>query len=80
MKNESQLNLSLMLADMEKASPEFTPTNFWRSGLSTIIDDIEKYGLENFREHKSATRFEVRAPFTLARRCGRQARPCPLEE
>lgn len=51
--------LSLMLEDMEVAPSEFTPTNFWESGLPEIVQDLEKYGFENFRDHKSASFFYV---------------------
>lgn len=50
-------DLSLMLEDMKSAPKEFSPTNFWESGLPAIIEDLEKYGFENFREHNSASFF-----------------------
>ncbi|MGQ0559089.1 MAG: putative sugar O-methyltransferase [Sphingosinicella sp.] len=43
-----------MLADMENADDMFRPTNFWASGLKSIIDDLINRGFDNFREHPSA--------------------------
>ncbi|WP_243645036.1 putative sugar O-methyltransferase [Rhodovulum euryhalinum] len=48
-----------MLADMESAPAEFRPTNFWSSGLTRIIEDIETLGLDGFRTHPSAAFFYV---------------------
>ncbi|MBW4935561.1 putative sugar O-methyltransferase [Marinobacter sp. F4206] len=50
-------NLSLMLEDMERVPPQFAPTNFWQSGLRDIVEDIQTFGFEKFREHKSAVKF-----------------------
>ena len=52
-------NLSNMLSDMEAAEPAFKPTNFWSTGLPSIMDDIDKLGVETFREHPSAAFFYV---------------------
>ncbi|MBW3568234.1 MAG: putative sugar O-methyltransferase [Proteobacteria bacterium] len=51
--------LNLMLSDMETANEFYRPTNFWQSGLSSIIRDIETHGYERFREHESAHFFYV---------------------
>lgn len=47
-------SLNLMLADMELADPLFKPTNFWESGLPSLIADIKRHGLKNLRAHNSA--------------------------
>ena len=52
--NTQSSNLKVMLQDMEQAPKNYVPTNFWSSGLSTIIDDIENLGFDKFRDHKSA--------------------------
>lgn len=52
-------NLADMLADMDAAPDMFKPTNFWSSGLPDLINDIEKFGVENFRTHPSAAFFYV---------------------
>jgi putative sugar O-methyltransferase len=57
--SDFQINLAAMLQDMEAAPPEFRPTNFWSSGLPTILKDIEAQGVENFRIHPSAAFFYV---------------------
>jgi len=49
--------LELMLSDMENADPLYRPTNFWQSGLPTIINDLRSNGFDNFRCHKSANLF-----------------------
>lgn len=51
--------LSLMLEDMETAPEAFRPTNFWNSGLTSIMDDIKAHGIETFRSHPSAAFFYV---------------------
>lgn len=51
--------LQLMLTDMENAPALYRPTNFWNSGLPSIISDIEKLGIETFRTHPSARFFYV---------------------
>jgi len=44
---------------MESAPAIYRPTNFWNLGLSRILKDIEKKGIENFRQHPSANSFYV---------------------
>lgn len=51
--------LDLMLSDMESASDYYRPTQFWKSGLGTIVVDLKELGFENFRSHPSAHFFYV---------------------
>lgn len=51
--------LDLMLSDMEAADPLYRPTNFWQSGLASIVTDLRRHGFERFREHESAQFFYV---------------------
>lgn len=51
--------LELMLKDMEFAEERYKPTNFWNSGLRSIVDDIQTQGFRSFREHQSAHFFYV---------------------
>lgn len=51
--------LDLMLSDMESAAPLYRPTNFWESGLASIVRDLRTNGFERFREHESARFFYV---------------------
>ena len=51
--------LHLMLEDMEQAEESYKPTNFWESGLQSIIADLNTRGFETFRDHVSANRFYV---------------------
>lgn len=51
--------LDLMLSDMETADPLYRPTNFWESGLGSIVHDLRSRGFDHFREHESARYFYV---------------------
>ncbi len=51
--------LDIMLQDMEKAEALYRPTNFWSSGLESIVQDLKKRGFSNFREQPSAAFFYV---------------------
>ncbi|AGI74409.1 hypothetical protein OA238_c45450 [Octadecabacter arcticus 238] len=53
------VNLANMLEGMETADSAFKPTNFWSSGLPSIMKDIEALGVETFRDHPSAAFFYV---------------------
>lgn len=46
-----------MIGDMASVDDLYRPTNFWQSGLRPILDDIERLGVDRFREHPSATTF-----------------------
>lgn len=48
-----------MLADMERADELFRPTNFWQTGLTRILDDLDERGFDDFRSHESARVFYV---------------------
>jgi putative sugar O-methyltransferase len=52
-------NLANMLKGMETADSAFKPTNFWSSGLPSIMKDIDELGVETFRDHPSAAFFYV---------------------
>lgn len=41
--------LNLMLNDMEKQSPLYKPTAFWKYGSNQIINELEENEIENFR-------------------------------
>ena len=56
---EFKNNLKDMMTDMESADELYRPTNFWSTGLPKILTDIEKFGVEQFRTHKSAAFFYV---------------------
>lgn len=58
-KDKTKVLLQHMLEDMESAPDLFKPTNFWDSGLTSILQDIEEYGIDTFRSHKSAAFFYV---------------------
>lgn len=47
--NNSKL-LSLMLSDARKAGDLYSPGDYWKKKTFAAIRDIEKYGLENFRD------------------------------
>jgi len=48
--------LDLMIKDMENSVDFFKPTNFWKNGLISILDDLKTDAdFSNFRQHKSAT-------------------------
>lgn len=51
--------LTLMLEDMESAPAEYRPTRFWQSGLAGIVEDLDRFGVDSFRRHPSATSFYV---------------------
>jgi len=51
--------LALMLTDMEEAPAQFKPTNFWQTGLPSIIEDLRRRGFEDFRDHRSARKLYV---------------------
>jgi putative sugar O-methyltransferase len=46
--------LDQMLAAMEQAPELYRPTNFWRTGLRGIVEDLRSRGVETFRSHPSA--------------------------
>lgn len=60
--------LELMLKDMEFTEERYKPTNFWNSGLKSIIDDIQTQGFRHFREHQSAHFFYVPSYSKYSRR------------
>lgn len=51
--------LTRMLTDMEGADELFRPTNYWSSGLDTIVQDLTARGFGDFRDHPSAHEFYV---------------------
>ena len=46
--------LHLLLSDMTQQNVLYRPTNFWQEASKIIIDEIEKYGIKNFRELQSS--------------------------
>ena len=52
-------NLANMLKGIETADSAFKPTNFWSSGLPSIMKDIDELGVQVFRDHPSAAFFYV---------------------
>ena len=57
--DKNKILLDLMLKDMESANILYRPTNFWSSGLQTIVHDLKTLGFSNFREHPSAAFYYV---------------------
>ncbi|GAB6145288.1 putative sugar O-methyltransferase [Desulfocicer niacini] len=49
--------LEMMLSDMEKAPTLYQPTQFWKHGVQSILDDLRCHGVENFRSLNSVLNF-----------------------
>jgi len=54
MRENEKKELTLMLSDMENQSELYKATNFWKEASKIIIDDIEKYGMKDFRRLSSS--------------------------
>ena len=51
--------LQQMLDDMLDADSMFQPTQFWSICMKEIIDDLDTYGMDTFKSHKSALSYYV---------------------
>jgi putative sugar O-methyltransferase len=51
--------LQLMLDDMQRADPMFQPTQFWEICIKEIITELDAFGLDSFKSHKSALQYYV---------------------
>ncbi len=51
--------LNLMMKDMALQDQLYKPTAFWEFGSSQIIEALEKYGVENFRQSANTRHFFV---------------------
>jgi putative sugar O-methyltransferase len=51
--------LNMMLEDMEEADALYRPTDFWATGLHSIVSDLKIHGFSSFRTQISANGYYV---------------------